>query len=135
MLKLIVGVKGSGKTKTLLDQVNEASEKTAGCVVCIEHGTKLTYGVRYTVRLIDTKSYDVENSEQLYGMVCGVYATNYDVTHLFIDSALKICNNSMDDFAAFVRKIDKLVEKNNLTCVMTASADPSELPEDIRKFI
>ena len=87
MLKLIIGVKGTGKTKTLISMVNEASEKSEGTVVCIEKGVGLRFDVKYTVRLINTNDYLVFDAEALYGFVAGILASNHDVTDLFIDSA------------------------------------------------
>ena len=136
MVKLIVGVRGTGKTKILTDMVNEAYEKSiSGCVVCIEKGQKLKYDVRYQVRLIDTKEYDIRGADALYGLFCGLYAANYDTTHIFIDSALKICGEDIEGFARFLELADKISDKNNFQCIMTASAAPENLPESIMKYV
>ena len=135
MLKLIVGVMGTGKTKALISLVNGAAEKTSGSVVCIERGTKLNYEIKNSVRLIDTKEYDISNANDLYGLCCGSYANNYDVTDIFIDSALKICMNNMDEFKIFVTRFDAMLERHNLNSVVTVSADISAFPEELKKFL
>ena len=89
MLKLIIGLKGSGKTKQLIELANKAVEVSPGNVVCVEKSNKLTFDVHHKVRLIDTETYGVAGADQLYGLVCGILATNYDVKDLFIDSALR----------------------------------------------
>jgi len=87
MLKLIIGVKGTGKTKTLINLVNTAVENSKGDVVCIEKGVKLRYDIKYKARLIDTEEFFVTDAQSLYGFVAGIFASNHDVTDLFIDSA------------------------------------------------
>jgi len=134
MVKLIVGVKGTGKTKMLIDMANEALETSSGCVVCVEKGQKLKYGVKYKARLIDTSEYEISGAEALYGLVCGLYAANYDITHVFIDSALKICGENLEDFARFLDLIDNVSDKNTFLCVVTASVAPEELPGEILKY-
>jgi len=134
MVKLIVGVKGTGKTKMMIDMANEALKISSGCVVCVEKGQKLKYDVKYEARLIDTTAYDIIGADALYGLICGLYAANYDITHVFIDSALKICSNDIEDFGRFLKLIDNISSKNNFQCIITASASPDELPEDILKY-
>ena len=107
MLKLIIGVKGTGKTKALINLVNTAADNSNGDVGCIEKGVKLRYDVKYQARLIDTNEYFVSDAQSLYGFVAGIFASNHDVTDLFIDSALKICNDDAAAFDDFVEKIDK----------------------------
>jgi len=135
MLKLIIRVKGTGKTKMLIELVNEALNKTEGSVVCIEKGNKLTYDVKYQCRLIDTDAYAVKDFDALYGFVAGILASNHDVTDLFIDSALKIGNNDIEAFDGFIQKVDALVEKLNINSVITSSIPAEEASETVKKFI
>ena len=135
MLKLIIGVKGTGKTKTLISMVNEAVEKSEGTVVCIEKGVGLRFDVKYTARLINSNDYLIFDAEALYGFVAGILASNHDVTDLFIDGALKIANNDMAAFEGFLKAVDELVSKVNVNVVMTSSI-PSEAASDIvKKYI
>ena len=83
MIKMLVGLKGSGKTKTLIDEVKKASEASSGSVVCVEYGRNLSYNIGYDVRLVDAKEYAVKDATTLYGFVCGLLASNHDVTDLF----------------------------------------------------
>ena len=135
MLKLIIGVKGTGKTKTLINLVNGALEVTKGDVVCIEKGAKLRFDIKPTARLIDTEEYMIADAQALYGFVAGILASNHDVTDLFIDSTLKICK---EDFAAFeqlVVELNKLVEKIDVNMVMTVSMPEDKITDTIRPFI
>ena len=135
MINLIVGLKGTGKTKILMDKVNDASKITRGNVVCLEYGKKLKFNVFSQVRLIDTVEYEVKDGKTLYGFVCGLLSGNYDITELFIDSALKMCGDDMADFEAFCLKLNHIIEPSNIHCLITASVDESELPESLKGFL
>jgi len=135
MVELIVGVQGTGKTKALIDLANTAARESDGNVVCLEKGEKLRFNMIHAVRLINTEVYDITTARALYGLVCGLYAGNYDITHVFIDSALKICSKDMAEFSAFVTAIDAVSDKIGFKCIMTASTEKDALPEDIKKYV
>ena len=135
MLKLIIGVKGTGKTKALINLVNAASADSKGDVVCIEKGVKLRYDVKSAVRLIDTEEYFVADADALYGLIAGIFASNHDITDLFVDSALKICNNDVAAFDEFVELVAKLSEKLNVNIVMTSSIPVEEASAVVNKYI
>ena len=135
MLKLIIGVKGTGKTKALINLVNTAVDNSHGDVVCIEKGVKLRYDVKYQARLIDTNEYFITDAQSLYGFVAGILASNHDVTDLFIDSALKICNNDAAAFDVFADEVNALAEKLNVKIVMTSSIPVENASETVKKYI
>ena len=135
MVKLIIGVKGTGKTKTLINLVNTAVESSKGDVVCIEKGVKLRYDVTYKARLIDTEEFFVTDAQALYGFVAGIFASNHDVTDLFIDSALKICNNDTAAFDVLVEELAKLSEKVGVNIVMTSSIPVEEASATVSKYL
>lgn len=135
MLKLIVGVKGTGKTKTLINMANSALETVKGCVVVVEKGTKLTHEIKTQARLINTEEYGVNDAHMLYGLVAGIYASNYDVSNIFIDSALKICENDMSEFIKFVDKADKFCADRSIELVMTSSIPVESVPEQLKSYI
>ena len=135
MLELIIGVKGTGKTKQLIELVNAALATSDGNVVCLEKGDKLRFDISYQCRLIDTNEYAVSDAETLYGFVAGILASNHDVSDLFIDSALKICNNDQAAFDNFLDKVATLVEKNNVKCVITSSLDVAAATDAMKKYI
>ena len=134
-MQLIVGVKGTGKTKALIDEVNKASNETDGVVICIEYGRKLTFDIQYHARLVDAKEYGVCNADTLYGFVCGMLACNYDITEIFIDSALKICGDDVQAFENFVVSLDKVISAHNIECVITASVEAEKLSAKTASFI
>lgn len=136
MVSLILGRKGSGKTKLLIEKVNEAIEKSNGNVVCIEKSPKLTYDVNYRARLIDTDHYGVSGYDAFYGFLCGICAGDHDITDVLIDATLRIGSRDYDELAAFLKKVEELsknhVEEKNF--VFTISADKDELPADVVKY-
>ena len=135
MIKLIVGKKGSGKTKTLIDLVNTALNTSNGSVVCIEKGNKLNFEISYQCRLIDTDEYLVTDGQSLYGFIAGILASNHDVTDIFIDSALKICQNDAASFDVFLNELEALLKTNDINCVITSSVAVEEASDTIKKFI
>ena len=135
MLKLIIGVKGTGKTKALINLVNTASTDSKGDVVCIEKGVKLRYDVKSSVRLINTEEYFVSDTDALYGFIAGIFASNHDITDLFVDSALKICNNDAASFDDFVELVAKLSEKLGVNVVMTSSIPVEAASDTVNKYV
>ena len=135
MVKLIIGVKGTGKTKALIEMVNKAQNETNGCVVCIEKGSKLRYDVNSQVRLIDTVEYLVTDAQSLFGFVAGILASNYDVTDIFIDSCLKICNEDVSAFEKFLLEVEALALKSNVNVVITSSLPVENVTDIMKKFI
>lgn len=136
MLQLIMGLKGSGKTKRLVDMVREAVGEETGDVVVIEKERKLTFDIPYQARLIDAGDYDIGSYEFLKGIICGVHAGNYDITHFFIDNFYKLVNDkSPEELAAFMAWLEKFSEQEKISFVVSVSADPETVPESVRKYI
>ena len=134
-MKLIIGVRGTGKTKQLIEMVNTAAKESKGSVICIEYGNKLNFDVTYRARLIDATTFKIDDAHKLLGFVAGIAASDHDITDLFIDSALKICQENMDALAEIVDPIAALAEASGFRCVITISADPSDCPEVIQKYV
>ena len=130
MIKLFIGGKGSGKTKALIELVNNAANTTRGSVVCIEKGDKLKLDITYKARLIDSDCYAITNAQALYGFISGILASNNDITDIFVDGALKICD--VEGLLSILPKLENVVKDVNL--VMTASIPVEECPEGIKKF-
>ncbi len=135
MVKLIIGIKGTGKTKTMIKMVDAALERTTGDVVVLEKGEKLRFDIKYQARLVNTDEYYINDAQSLYGFVAGILASNHDVTDLFIDSTLRICANDVDAFEKMVEEIDVLTVKKDVNVIMTASIDESEASAIIKKYI
>ncbi|MGN0620955.1 MAG: hypothetical protein ACI4I9_03725 [Porcipelethomonas sp.] len=134
MIKLITGKKGTGKTKILIDMINDAVKSTNGDLICIEKGSKLTYDISYKVRLVDAERFNISGYDSFYGFVAGMLAGNYDIKEIFVDSILKIGGADFAEFGVMLDKLNKLTG-DDTTIVFTVSADNDELPEAVTKFI
>ena len=132
MIKLFIGSKGSGKTKTLIELTNNAAQTSNGSVVCIEKGDKLKHEMTYKARLIDTDAYAICDAEALYGFIAGILASNSDITDIFVDSSLKICGNDAAALENMLPKLEKITDGVNL--VMSASIAVEEAPAGIKKY-
>ena len=133
MIKLFIGGKGSGKTKALIELVNNAANTTSGSVVCIEKGDKLKLDITYKARLIDSDFYAISNAEALYGFISGILASNNDITDIFVDSALKICGNDIEAFEKMLGKLESISKDVNV--IMTSSIPVDECPATIKAYV
>ena len=127
MIKLIIGKKGSGKTKKLIDVVNEAAKTTGGNVVCVEQGDALRFSVSTQVRLVDTESYGISGYDEYYAMLCGIAASNYDITHIFGDATKKI-GGGLEGIEDFFKRLSANKE---IEYVFTVSCDEADLPASV----
>ncbi len=131
MIKLIVGNKGSGKTKKLIDMVNTAAETSKGNVVCIEQGDTLTFSISHKARLVDVESYGAKGYGEYYGLLCGIVAGNHDVTDIFGDATLRIGTRNYDDLADFLDRVSALSEDTNVNFCFTVSCDEADIPNRV----
>ena len=135
MIHVIMGLKGSGKTKKLIDAIHAAVADANGDVVCIEYGRKLTYDVSYKVRLVDSKEYAISTPEMLKGFLSGLHAGNFDITQVFIDNLYKTIGADKAAAEEFVAWCAKFAADNNIEITMTISEDPAAVSEDMKKYI
>ncbi len=131
MINLLVGKKGSGKTKRLISCANTALETSKGNVVVIEKGLKLTYDISHEARLIDLDAYKIKGADALYGFISGICAENYDITDILLDSTLKVIGSDMEALESFVLKVEALENTANIKIVLSVSADETEIPASI----
>ena len=128
MIKIIIGKKGSGKTKKLVDLVNSAANESLGNVVCIEKGDTLTSSVTHKARLIDADSYKIAGYGEYYGMLAGIKAGNNDITHIFGDATLRIGSRDYDELVVFFERLGAI---DDVEFLFTISADKDELPKKL----
>jgi hypothetical protein len=136
MVRVIMGVKGTGKTKQMIELINSAVQSEHGNVVCIERGPKLTYDVHYKIRLVEASQYSLSSYDMLRGFVSGLYAGNYDITHVFIDSLTKVVPSDAGDpkVEEFLDWLNSFGEQNNIKFTVTISADASLATEGVKKY-
>ena len=135
MIKLIVGVKGSGKTRRLVDRLNAKAEVDDHNIVCIERGRRLDRFIKYKVRLIDIDEYPVNSYDQLLAFIAGVYARDYDLTYLSIDSITKVAqSDDLDELSAFLVALEGFSEDKHFEVELILSHEEESLPQSIRKY-
>ena len=136
MVRVIMGIKGTGKTKQMIELINSAVHSENGNVVCIERGPKLTYDIHYKIRLVEASHYDMSNFDFLKGFISGLYAGNYDITHVFIDSLTKIVPSEATSLEVenFLDWLNNFGEDNNIKFTVTISADESLASDGVKKY-
>ncbi len=134
MIQIITGRKGTGKTKNLINRISTAVAETNGCLVCIEKGETLRRSISYKVRWVGVEQFDISGYEAFYGFIAGMLAGNYDIKEIFVDGILKIGGADFDALGEMFAKIDALTGKETAV-IFTVSADNSELPESVTKYL
>ncbi len=132
MVTLIIGKKGTGKTKKLIALANETAAASTGNVVVIEKGAKLTYDITHKARLIDTDAYEISGYDMMFGFLSGICAGNFDVSDILVDSTFKICPEAVDGLEEFVVKLNKLAEASETKFTLLISAAEADLPEGLK---
>ena len=129
MVQLIVGKKGKGKTKHLLDKVNNEILSVSGNIVYLDKSTKHMYELNNKVRLINVPDYMVTNSDEFIGFICGIISQDHDLQQMYLDSFLRIACLEEQDYSAAIHKLEEISEKFKVDFVISISKDEAELPE------
>lgn len=135
MVQLIVGKKGKGKTKQLLDKVNSEVKDIAASIVYLDKSTKHMYELNNKVRLIDVSRYMIENESEFLGFVCGIISQDHDLEQMYFDSFLKIAALEDKDISAVVEKLERMSDFFQVDFILSVSRDESELPESVKDKI
>lgn len=136
MVELLIGKKGTGKTKVLIDSVNETSAKANGNVVFISNNTgKNMYDIKSKVRMADTSEFEIASWDEFFGFICGIISSNFDITNVYIDGTLKIVKNSLDGFDKFLENVDSLGKKFNFKTMISVSMDQADAPDYIKNYL
>lgn len=135
MIHVIMGLKGSGKTKKLIDSINQAVTDASGDVVCIEYGKKLTYDVNYRVRLVDSQEYGINNVDMLKGFLSGLHAGNFDITNVYIDNLYKTIGTDRAAGEEFILWCAQFGEENGMNFTVTVSDDAALASDKVKQFL
>jgi len=135
MIHIIMGLKGSGKTKRLIDSINETVASAQGDVVCIEYGKQLTYDVNYRVRLVNSKEYGIDNLDKLKGLLSGLHAGNFDITNVYIDNLYKTIGTDRAVGEAFILWCAEFAKTNNMNITITVSDDPAGASDAVKAYL
>ena len=135
MVQLIVGKKGKGKTKQLLDKVNSEVKDISGSIVYLDKSTKHMYELNNKVRLIDVSGFPIKNADEFVGFICGILSQDHDLEQMYFDSFLKIAVLEGKDISAVIEKLDKMSDFFQVDFILSVSMDESELPEAVKDKI
>lgn len=135
MVQLIVGKKGKGKTKHLLDKVNQEVKEVSGSIVYLDKSTKHMYELNNKVRLIDVSDYLIDNSDAFLGFLCGIVSQDHDLEQMYLDSFLKIAHIEDADITPIIARLDQISDKFHVNFVLSVSKDEVELPESLKEKI
>ena len=135
MVQLIVGNKGKGKTKHLLERVNSKVQETTGNIVYLDKSTKHMYELNNKVRLIDVSDYYVTNSDEFVGFICGIISQEHDLQLVFLDSFLAVSHLEGQDIQPVVEKLEKLGEAFGIDFVLSVGVNEDELPQSLKEKI
>ncbi len=134
MIRILIGPKGTGKTKTFIEMANQALETEKGNVVCISKGSRHTFDISSNIRLVNTDDFNITSIEAFYGLISGMIAQNYDITHIFIDSITKITNATVEDFARVIPEMEAISEKFNVDFTVAISTEKEGAPAEVLKY-
>lgn len=130
MVQIIAGDQGKGKTKQLLDKVNESLKTATGNLVFLDKNTKSMHELNRKVRLINVSDYPITNSDEFMGFICGIASQDYDLQEMYLDSFLTIANiNTDEEICSAVKKLDVISEKYNVNFILSVSRNEADLPE------
>lgn len=135
MVQLIVGKKGKGKTKQLLDKVNSAIKVAEGSIVYLDKSTKNMFELNNRVRLIDVSSYPIKNSDEFLGFVCGIISQDHDLEQMYLDSFLKNANLEGKDITNTLKELDSISKAFKVDFILSISLDKEEIPEAYQENI
>lgn len=136
MVRLIMSGSGEGKTKQLLELMNNAADTENGCMVCIEPKRNMSFNLRHQTRLVDASEYNLSSFEALRGFICGLYAGNYDISHIFVDNLCKVVGSTdYQEIGSFLSWLDTFTSPLNMKATITISADPDDATDVMRKYM
>lgn len=135
MVELLIGKKGTGKTKALIEKVNNALTVAKGNIVYISNSTENIYNIKSKVRMANTTDFDIETYSEFLGFICGIVSRDYDITNIFVDGIFKIVGtNNLDGFEAFLNRLETMSQRFNISFVISVSIDADAAPDYIKKL-
>ncbi len=134
MIKILMGEKGTGKTKVLTEMVNESVKSASGMVVCINKGNRLMYDVNRDARLVDTDEFNITNPYVFLGFIEGIISQNFDITNIFVDGILKITGSTANELVPILSALEAISEKFSIEFVLSVSASPADADEELKKY-
>ena len=135
MVELIVGKKGKGKTKVLIDKVNGAIKNVNGSIVYLDKSTKHMYELNNKIRLIDVSGYPIINADEFVGFICGIISQDHDLEQIYLDSFLTTAKLEGLDISGTLEQLEEIGEKFGISFIISVSLDKEEIPAEFQDKI
>jgi hypothetical protein len=135
MIQLILGKKGSGKSKQIVQQANELVKDAKGDIVFIDDDNRYVYDLKHEIRFVNSSEYYVDDVNMFYGFICGMLSQDFDISHIFIDGIKNMVHKDLIEMEGLFKNLNRILKKNNVKAVIVVSADPKTIPEYIKKYI
>ena len=134
MIQAILGKKGSGKTKRIIDMANDALKTEHGAVVFIDDDDRYMYDLRHEVRFVNATEYKIKSSDMFLGFLCGMLAQNFDITMIFVDAFVRLVKDNLSDMESFFERLDVLSAEHKVDFILSVSGDPEGMPAFVTKY-
>ena len=134
MIQVILGKKGTGKTKKIIQMANDTLKSATGDIVFIDHDKQYMYDLKHNIRFIDASEYEIESPKMFFGFLCGIAANNFDLEYLFIDKFLKIVKHDLSELEGLFEHLSTFSERCKVNIIMSISTDPEQIPEYLKSY-
>jgi len=135
MIQLIMGKKGSGKSKQIVEMANNLVDEAEGDIVFIDDDNRYMYDLKHEIRFVNSSEYSVDDVNMFYGFVCGMISQDFDISHIFIDGIKNMVHSELVEMEDLFKNLSRVLKKNDVKAVIVVSADPSEAPEFLKEYI
>ena len=134
MIQVILGKKGSGKSKQVVDMANKLVGEAEGDIVFIDDDSRCMLDVRHEIRFVNCSEYNVDDVNKFYGFLCGMISQDFDISHIFIDGLKNMVHSELAEMEGLFKDLDEVLKKNNVNAVIVISADPENAPEYLKAY-
>jgi len=135
MISLLIGSKGTGKTKKIIGLANEEVEKSKGNIIFVDDDKRHMYDLKHDLRFISMDEYPVNNMDEFFGFLCGIISNDYDINKIYIDGLLKVMDTSLNELPKLIGKLENMSNKYEIDFFMTISCTQDQLHEDLHKYL
>ena len=135
MIQLIMGKKGSGKSKQIVDMANNLVSESDGDIVFIDDDNRYVYDLKHEIRFVNCSEYHVDDVNMFYGFVCGIISQDFDISYIFIDGIKNVVHSELIEMETLFKNLNRVLEKNNIKAVIVVSADPADAPDFVKEYI
>ncbi len=135
MIQLIMGKKGSGKSKQIVDMANNLVSESDGDIVFIDDDNRYVYDLKHEIRFVNCSEYHVDDVNMFYGFVCGIISQDFDISYIFIDGIKNVVHSELIEMETLFKNLNRILEKNNIKAVIVVSADPETAPDFVKEYI